>query len=200
MALSFSITWDYRCPFARIAHEHVLEGLEADADWDVTFVPFSLGQVHVGEGETDIWERPDDDTGLLALQAGVSVRDRFPEQFRAVHHGLFDLRHVHSRQLNDEAAVREVLVTNGVDTDTVFADIADGVALEVIRKEHEGVAASHDVWGVPTFIVGEQATFVRLMRTPDGDGELARSTVERVVDLASGWPNLNEFKHTSIPR
>lgn len=25
-------------------------------------------------------------------------------------------------------------------------------------------------------------------------------TVERIVDLLTGWPELNEFKHTSIPR
>jgi 2-hydroxychromene-2-carboxylate isomerase len=200
MALTFSITWDYRCPFARIAHEHVLTGLADGADWDVTFVPFSLGQVHVAEGETDIWERPEDDTGLLALQAGVTVRDRYPDAFRAVHRGLFDLRHVHSGQLNDEAAVRAVLTEHGVDDDAVFATIADGSALETIRKEHEAAAAGHDVWGVPTFIVGDQATFVRLMHTPGDDGALARSTVERVVDLVGGWPDLNEFKHTSIPR
>ena len=24
---SFSVTWDYRCPFARNAHEHVVAGL-----------------------------------------------------------------------------------------------------------------------------------------------------------------------------
>ena len=58
----------------------------------------------------------------------------------------------------------------------------------------------HDVWGVPTFVVGDQATFVRLMHAPDGDTDLARRTVERLVDLVSGWPDLNEFKHTSIPR
>ena len=28
---------------------------------------------------------------------------------------------------------------------------------------------------------------------------VARGTIERVVDLL-GWPDLNEFKHTSIPR
>jgi hypothetical protein len=45
--LAFAVTWDYRCPFARNAHEHVLDGLAAGAEWDVTFLPFSLGQVHV---------------------------------------------------------------------------------------------------------------------------------------------------------
>jgi 2-hydroxychromene-2-carboxylate isomerase len=200
MALSFSVTWDYRCPFARIAHEHVITGLEGGADWDVEFVPFSLGQVHVAEGETDIWERPQDDTGLLALQAGTVVRDRHPDQFLAVHRGLFDLRHVHGGKLNDEAAIRAVLDDNGVDADGVFAVIGEGSALEQVRKEHEAAATGHDVWGVPTFIVGDQATFVRLMHASEGDTELARRTVERVVDLVAGWPDLNEFKHTSIPR
>ena len=65
----FSVTWDYRCPFARNAHEHVIAGLRAGADWNVRFVPFSLGQVHVAEGEPDIWVRPGDDSGLIALQA-----------------------------------------------------------------------------------------------------------------------------------
>jgi hypothetical protein len=55
------------------------------------------------------------------------------------------------------------------------------------------------VWGVPTFIVGEQAAFVRLMDRPKDDGAYARRTIDRVVDLLD-WPNLNEFKHTSIPR
>jgi hypothetical protein len=50
MTAVFAVTWDYRCPFARNAHEHVLTGLTAGADWQVTFVPFSLGQVHVEEG------------------------------------------------------------------------------------------------------------------------------------------------------
>ena len=54
MTRAFEITYDYRCPFARNAHEHVLDALEAGADWDVTFVPFSLGQVHVTEGQPDV--------------------------------------------------------------------------------------------------------------------------------------------------
>jgi len=200
MALTFAVTWDYRCPFARIAHDHVVTGLEAGADWDVTFVPFSLGQVHVAEGETDIWERPQDDSGLLALQVGVVVRDQHPGQFLAVHRGLFDARHLRGAKLDDPDVVRGVLDDNGVDGSAVLATVAEGAALEVVRKEHEAIVASHDVWGVPTFVVGPAATFVRLMHTPNGDAELARTSVERIIDLVAGWPDLNEFKHTSIPR
>jgi hypothetical protein len=38
------------------------------------------------------------------------------------------------------------------------------------------------------------------MDRPRGDADNARQTVERVLDLLVGWPQLNEFKHTSIPR
>jgi len=41
---SFAVTWDYLCPFARNAHEHLVAGLEGGAPWDVTFSPFSLIQ------------------------------------------------------------------------------------------------------------------------------------------------------------
>ena len=196
---SFAVTWDYRCPFARNAHEHVIEGLRAGAPWDVTFLGFSLGQVHVAEGETDIWDRPADDTGLVALQAGVVVRDTQPDRFLDAHEALFALRHDHGGHLRDEAAVRATLDSVGVDTDAVFEAMADGSALETVRKEHEGYAASHHVWGVPTFVVGEAASFVRLMDRPRGDGAHATRTIDRVLDLLS-WTELNEFKHTSIPR
>jgi 2-hydroxychromene-2-carboxylate isomerase len=196
---SFAVTWDYRCPFARLAHLHLLDGLAAGADWDITFLPFSLGQVHVAEGDAPIWDRPDDDSGLLALRAGVVVRDRFPDAFLAVHRELFDARHVHAKHL-DEDTVRAALVAHGVDADVVFAEIADGAPLDTVHKEHEAAALDHHVWGVPTFIVGDQAVFVRLTTDSAGDGELARTRIDRILDLATGYPELNEFKHTSIPR
>jgi len=197
---SFAITWDYRCPFARNAHEHVLAGLEAGADWDVRFVPFSLGQVHVEEGQLPIWERPDDDSGLLALQVGTVVRDSFPDAFLGVHSALFALRHDEGRDIRDESLVRGVLTEHGVDADAVFATITSGEALETVRREHSEVAKSHDVWGVPTFIVGDRAAFIRFMNRPEGDLELGRRTVSRVVDMLETFPELNEFKHTTLSR
>ena len=80
MTRRFGLTYDYRCPYARIAHDHVIAGLRAGADWDVTFLPFSLGQAHVAEGEPPVWERPESDSGLLALQASIAVRDTQPDR------------------------------------------------------------------------------------------------------------------------
>ena len=197
---AFSVTWDYRCPFARNAHEHLVAGLRAGADWDVTFVPFSLGQVHVAEGEPDIWLRPEADSGLLALQAGVVVRDRFPDRFLDVHEALFALRHDAGRHLEDDAELRSVLQQQGVDADAVFAEIGTGRPLATVRDEHTAAADDHDVWGVPTFVQGDRAVFVRLMERPRGDGDLATRTIDKVVGLLGDFPELNEFKHTSLKR
>ena len=197
---SFAVTWDYRCPFARNAHEHVIAGLRGGAEWDVTFVPFSLGQVHVAEGEPDIWGHWQDDTGLLALQAGVVVRDKFPDRFLDVHEALFALRHDHGGQLRDEGQVHGVLSDQGVDADAVLAEIATGQPIDTVRAAHELAARDQKVWGVPTFMIGDRAVFVRLMDRPDGDAARGQTSVDKVLDLLAGWPELNEFKHTSIPR
>ncbi|MEA2827167.1 MAG: hypothetical protein QOG43_1606, partial [Actinomycetota bacterium] len=57
----------------------------------------------------------------------------------------------------------------------------------------------HHVFGVPTVIAGGQAVFIRLVDRPGADAAKARRIVERCLDLVTGWPDLNEFKHTTIP-
>lgn len=202
MSRSFAVTFDYRCPFARNVHEHLLTALEAGADWDVRFLPFSLDQAHVAEGEPSVWDEPAKSTGIVALQAGIWVRDNDPAHFYAVHRALFAARHDQSLQLKDPEVVRKVLADNGADPDAVFAAIDDGTVLKTVEAEHEGFVTSHSVWGVPTFIVGDQAVFVRVMDRSKAAEDSGHSTslIERVVDQVTGWPELNEFKHTSIPR
>ena len=195
---TFAVTWDYRCPFARIGHEHILDGLEAGAPWDVTFVPFFLNQSHVPEGGIPAWDDPAQQADLLALAAGVVVRDRFPEHFLAVHRALFTARHDDGGDLRDRAVVREALTRAGVDADAVLAEVEAGWPAKAVRDEHEDVVSQLDVFGVPTFIVGGQ----RRLRPPDdparGDGQLARATIDRVLDLITDQPDLNEFKHTRL--
>ena len=49
------------------------------------------------------------------------------------------------------------------------------------------------MFGVPTFIVDDEAVFVRLMERDQVD------ELERMLGLIS-WTGLNEFKRTTIPR
>ena len=196
----FAVTYDYRCPFARNAHEHVVAALDDGAGWTVEFVPFSLTEAHREDGEPSAFERADQGTAMTAMEAGIVVRDRFPDRFTALHMALFTARHDDGRDLRDEAVVRDVLRGQGVDDDAVFDAIADGWPRAVFRAGHEAAVADHQVFGVPTFIAGDASAFVRIMSRPDGDAALARATVDHVLDLLVSHPELNEFKHTSIER
>ena len=196
---TFAVTWDYRCPFANNGHAHILDGLEAGAEWDVTFIPFFLNQGTGAEGQ-DTWDDPAHQADLLALAAGVAVRDRFPGSFFAVHRSLFAARHVDGADLRDRAVVRAALEKAGVDADAVLAEVDSGWPAKSIRDEHERCVDELDVFGVPTFIVGDDAVFARLMNRPEGDGALARATIDRVLGLIGNHPELNEFKHTRLAR
>ncbi len=201
--LAFSVNWDYRCPFARIVHEHVITALEGGADWEVQFVPFCLNQVHLEEGEPAVWDNPERAPDRLALEVGIAVRDRLPERFLAVHRALFDARHELGGDLRDEGVVRAALQTAGFDAaevDKVFGFVRDGWPRETLRAEHEKSVAEHAAFGVPTFMVDGQAAFVRIMERANGDAVRATETIERVVRLLTEHPELNELKHTTIRR
>ncbi|MGH9088154.1 MAG: DsbA family protein [Acidimicrobiales bacterium] len=193
------MTWDYLCPFARNAHEHLVTALEAGAQWEVKFTPFSLMQAHVEEGGTPVWEQADKPRGVLALEAGIVVRDRFPDRFLGAHRALFAARHDDGREIADADVVADVLEASGVPADAVRKEIEEGWPLQVLHREHEASVADHDVFGVPTFIAGDQAAFIRVMTRPGADGDLARTTIERVVRLLVEHPEINELKHTAVP-
>ncbi len=196
----FGVTFDYRGRFARNLSEHVVVGLMGGADWEVRFWPFSVEQTRRGDGQPSVWDHPGDSVSFLAMQVGLVVRDRFPDQFPAVHVGLFAARHDEGSDIRDEQVLRRVLARQGVDDGIVFDQVATGAAREMFRREHEHLAAQHGAFGVPTVIADRRAAFVRLMDRPDGDVDHARRTVERLLDLVVGWPELNELKDTVVPR
>ena len=197
---TFSVNWDYRCPFARNAHEHVVAALAdgADADWQVTFVPFSLSQVHVPEGSTPVWDDPDKAQDLIALASGVVVRDQYPDRFLETHVALFAARHDEGLDLRLPDVVAGVLDRVGLPGKKIVEEAQSGEPVAEIRAAHEAAVSELDVWGVPTFVVGDRAVFVRLMSRPRGDAALARRTIDGVLDLFETVPDLNEFKHTSL--
>ena len=196
----FAVTYDYRCPFARNAHEHLVVALRDGAPWDVEAVPFSLSQVHAEEGGPSVWEDPAKSPDLIAEEAGLVVKARKPECFEDVHLSLFAARHEEGRDLRDEAVVRDVLQKNGLDPDEIFSSIAEGWPRVAFRRAHEAAVSEHGVFGVPTFIAGSEAVFVRIMTRPTGKPEASREIIERVLDLLLNRPELNDFKRTVIAR
>jgi protein-disulfide isomerase-like protein with CxxC motif len=195
---SFQLTYDYRCPFARNIHEHIVTGLNDGAAWQVEFIPFSLGQSHVEEGGTPVWDDPEAALDLLSAEVSIVVRDRFPDKFLPLHIALFAARHDQSLDLRSTDVLSEILTANGLDATAVLAEVSDGWPKKQFRKEHQKAVDEHQVFGVPTFIDGEDAVFVRVMTRPNGDAQLARKTIDRVVELLETEPDLNEYKHTKV--
>lgn len=192
MVMQFEITFDYLCPFARNANEAVINGLNAGREWDVTFRPYSLSQVHVGEGEPDIFADASA-SGVLALQWGIAVRDHDPDNFRAAHLALFSARHDDGLDISDESVIRAAVAGVGVDVDAI-ADVVDGgVPAKTLATEHTEAVDRWEVFGVPTFIYDDVATFIRFMSRGDVDD------LERALTLLE-WQDLNEFKRTRLPR
>ena len=198
MTTSFAISWDYRCPFARNAHEHVIAGLEAGAEWGVTFLPFSLDQVHVADGDPDVFDVPEGRRSLAALAAGVAIRDHHPDQFLAFHRAMFSARHDKGRDIRDESVVRAVINEQDLNAEAIMGRFDDSV--DVIRDIHLEAVRDHAMFGVPTFVVGDRAVFVRLMNRAGSDPQQSVDTIERVLDIVQDVPNLNEYKFTKIPR
>ncbi len=195
----FAITYDYLCPFARIANEIVIRALEGGADHDVALRPFSLSQVHLEEGETPVWQTEPRPSGVLALEWGLAVRDEFPGAFNDAHLALFSARHDQGRDLNDPEVIREAVASVGLDPEEVAKVVAGGQPAKSLASEHTWGVEQHRVFGVPTFVFEERAVFIRLMQRKPEPAE-ARATLDHLLDVLTGWPELNELKTTRIPR
>lgn len=190
-----AVTFDYRCPFAYNGNAAVVNALEEDAfpDVEFRFVPFSLDQAHVEEGETPVWEREPDQrgSGVRALLYGIALRERHPEQFLDAHLALFAQRHDHGKRF-EEDVLRGAVASVGLDPDVVAEEASSSEALEILANEHTEAVARWEVFGVPTYIEDDEAVFVRFMERGRVDD------LGQVLGMLQ-WSRLNEFKRTRIP-
>jgi hypothetical protein len=173
----------------------VIAAVRGGADLDIRYLAFSLDQVHVEEGEPPVWERKPGEwgSGVLALLYGIACRDKFPESFADAHLALFAARHDHGHKLGHEDVLRDAVASVGLDPGLVAEEAWSGRPLKALADEHTEAVEKWAVFGVPTYIEGDQAAFVRCMER----GRV--EDLEKVLDLLS-WSSLNEFKRPSIPR
>ena len=94
--------------------------------------------------------------------------------------------------------IDDILSPLGVDMGLVADDLAS-------RRPHKVIGESfreferYEAFGVPTFVVNGDATFVRYMNAPGNDPRESVKVVESLVGLMALEPALNEFKHTRVP-
>jgi DSBA-like thioredoxin domain len=195
--LSFQLSYDYRCPFAKNIHLHVITALRAGADFDVTFVPWTMSQGYRADGSPDTWDDPTRDPEHLALAVSASIRDLFPERFLDAHEALFRARHERAIRLINEDEITRALEGVDLDLRSIFEDVASRRPYKVIGESFREFER-YDAFGVPTFVVGGDATFVRYMNPPSDDVAASISLIESLVSLMSSQSALNEFKHTKV--
>ena len=196
--LHFQLSYDYRCPFAKNIHLHVVTALRAGADFDVTFVPWTMSQGYKADGAPDVWDDPTRDAELLALAVSTSIRDLQPEHFLDAHEALFRARHERAVRLVTNSEIADVLASTGVDVAQVFDDVESRRPQKVIGESFREFD-QYEAFGVPTFVVGNDATFVRYMNAPSGDAGASISLIGSLITLMSDQSALNEFKHTQLP-
>jgi DSBA-like thioredoxin domain len=197
MPREIAVTFDYRCPFARNGHEAVVQAVRDGALPDVhwRYSAFSLDQIHVEEGEPPVWERPAGEwgTGVLALLFGIAVRDVFPDKFLDAHLALFAARHDHGLKLGHEDVLRDAVASVGLDADAVADEALSGRPLKTLADEHTEAVERWGAFGVPTYIEGDEAAFVRFMERGRVDD------LTRAVEMLQ-WDRINEFKRPRVPR
>ncbi|NNN21623.1 MAG: protein-disulfide isomerase [Acidimicrobiales bacterium] len=199
----FSVTFDYRCPFARNLHEHLAIGIKAGANWDVDVLPFFLDQAQVEDGEPSAWDNPKKRKNTIPLCLASLLKSEYPESFWDLHTAIFEARHELGRNINDLEVLTEMLVKSGVPGDyakSLVISAQSENALEALRKAHETLANDFLVFGNPTFIIGESAVFLRIMERPRGDATYSIQMIEKVLDTIILTPEINELKHTRLPR
>jgi 2-hydroxychromene-2-carboxylate isomerase len=197
MPREIAVAFDYRCPFARNGHEAVVNAVREGALPDVTwrYTAFSLDQIHVEEGSPPVWEREPDvwGSGVLALLYGIAVRDAFPDSFLDAHLALFAARHDKALQLGHEDVLRDVVAGVGLDADAVAEEVWSGRPLKALEAEHTEAVDRYGAFGVPTYMEGDEAAFIRFMDRGRVDD------LVRAIDLLQ-WSRLNEFKRPRVPR
>ena len=195
MTSELTITYDYLCPFARIANEALVEYLDEGADVDVRFVPFSLHENSLPDDTASVWDRPDgaEGRGVLALLWSLAVREAHPDLFATFHIALFNARHDDGADINDASVLAAIAANVGLDAAAIAEQVDTGIPMKVLEQEHSALVADHAVFGVPTFISGDEAVFVRLMQRHAVDD------IARTIDMLT-WTNMNEYKRTRVPR
>ena len=140
---------------------------------------------------------PPSDSQLLSLAVSTSVQNLMPEKFLDVHEALFRARHDRAIRLVTESEIATALEGLDLDLAAIFDDVASRRPHKVIGewfREFE----RYDAFGVPTFVVDGDATFVRYMNPPTDDPQASIALIESLVTLMSDQSALNEFKHTKV--
>ena len=195
MTRSIAITFDYRCPFAYNGNAATVAAVERAS-------PISRCGTSRSRSTRRTSARASPRSGSATRTAGAPasgapLRDRsarrLPGAVRRRGPRAFAARHDKGLKLGHEEVLRDAVTSAGLDADEVAEEVWSGRPLAALAAEHTEAVTRWGVWGVPTFIEGDDAAFVRFMERGRVDD------LERMLELLS-WSRLNEFKRPTVAR
>lgn len=170
------------------------------AEIDVTWRAFVLDEVNRKDGETRVWDMPEDQRGrsLLSLVAGKAALRQGRDHFDRFHLAVLEARHGGQRVRLDRAEpLVELAKQQGLDGDRLESDLSDPTLFSEVAADHEEAAATHGVFGTPTFVFANgQAAFVKTFIPPDDE---AAGAVEHLVGLFADRNYIGEVKRPQPP-
>ena len=196
MTRSIAVTFDYRCPFAYNGNAAVIAALRAGSDVDFRFTPvLARPGARRGGRAADVGARPVGVGHRACSRCSTASRcaTRSPTSSSTRTSRCSPPATTTACKLGDEDVLRDAVTEAGLDADAVAEEAHSGRPLKTLAAEHTEAVDRWAVFGVPTYIEGEEAVFVRFMERGRVDD------LERALDLLQ-WSRLNEFKRTRIPR
>ncbi len=131
------------------------KGERPNVDWR----PFVLAQANSKEGpDWKAWEQPpgEDNRGLLALKAALAAMRQGEELYDNFHLALLKARHEDRKDLVDINVILDVAKDSGLDVSRLREDIEDPSILKTIAESHGEATEKYGVFGVPTFVAGDE--------------------------------------------
>ncbi|PJG57488.1 DsbA family protein [Aeromonas cavernicola] len=127
--------FDYNCGYCKRAHPLISQLLSEDKDIRYIYKQFPILT----------------ETSHYAARAALAVQLGQPDKYKAFHEALY----AHKGALADEAQVKQIAATAGVDWNKVEASLKDG-RIDQNLATNRALAESMAISGTPAFIIGDQ--------------------------------------------
>ena len=151
--------------------------------------------------EWRVWDQPDDypSRGLPAFRALEAARLQGEEAYERMHFALLEGRHEHRKDFTDPDDIEELARGAGLDLERFNRDRADRTLLKRVAEDHMLGVSQHGVFGTPTFVFENGASFFMRIKAHE-DAERAARTFDTLYQTFVDQSNIDEVKRPRKPQ
>lgn len=179
--------YDYTCPYSYKGFQWTEQVRGQLQDFEVAWRTFSLKESNRAPTDPSAFAEPFG-VSVLALALAQAARDA---DFESYHRAVFTAMHEGGRRPG-EAELLAFARDAGVDTDAFDRDRARWV--DAVAREHRGGADRWEIFGTPTFVLGEETAVFLKFAEPPASSEDAHDLWQSLCTISVCHPELVEIK------